>query len=443
MSGVGVDDVVQCVVNVLFLATLASKLAKAVKHCKGTRSNAPKNSVDQGDAKQKEVLATVILALFTGEMKTYGHAEASTYGWSANLVHLKKAEIPENIDRSVKSSALERTVRRIVGLKAKKGIWTVEELRAGLMAAYVPDKNGECMPRTRAAEAHGLTRETLYDYYKQHLEMFDKSTWAAQIKILQKANTGRKPYLDDNEVKFLLLKACAEKQQGDGVSVKRFCGYVREMLQAHAEAAEAIGDFVTARRYKSVKCSKTWAHEMLDKYADELGMSRRGRKTSKLSHNRASTNSEFLTHEMMEKIRKLYDDVLGPGMEPDASQVFNGDEVGFDPSGTWARVLSLKGDRVNAMVGTGEKAPFWATLFFISRADGQVVVPPTVVHQGVTGQNKQSSMIIGTGRHDRNGVLQTQYLPQGWNVHQTPSGYMDKLGFRHAMDYFISYCGLP
>jgi len=265
MSGVGVGDVVQSVVTVLFLANQASQLAKAVKHCKGTRSNSPKNSVDQGDANQKEALATVILALFTGEMKTYGHAEASTYGWSVNLVHLKKAEIPENIDRSVKSSALERTVRRIVGLKAKKGFWTVEELRAGLMAAYVPDE----------------------------------------------------------------------------------------------------------------------------------------------------------------------------------SQVFNGDEVGFDPSGTWARVLSLKGDRVNAMVGTGEKAPFWATLFFISRADGQVVVPPTVVHQGVTGQNKQSSMIIGTGRRDRDGALQTQYLPQGWNVHQTPSGYMDKLGFRHAMDYFISYCGLP
>ena len=49
---------------------------------------------------------------------------------------------------------------------------------------------------------------------------------------------------------------------------------------------------------------------------------------------------------MHKKIRAYYDEVLGKGVEPDADQVWNGDEVGFDPNGKWGKVLCFKGVRL-------------------------------------------------------------------------------------------------
>jgi len=60
---------------------------------------APQNDVSSVTQKQKEVLATVLIGLYTGTLKTYGHDEADRYGWSMNLVHLKRKELPIGLDR--------------------------------------------------------------------------------------------------------------------------------------------------------------------------------------------------------------------------------------------------------------------------------------------------------------------------------------------------------
>eukprot|EP00961_Rhodomonas_salina_P238023 3216822-Rhodomonas_salina.1 len=72
------------------------------------------------------------------------------------------------------------------------------------------------------------------------------------------------------------------------------------------------------------------------------------------------------------------------GLDPEPCAIYNGDEVGFNPSGNWARSLKfavsgpllavsvVRGlslfltlwDKSAHMIGTGEKAPFWASVLF-------------------------------------------------------------------------------
>jgi len=72
----------------------------------------------------------------------------------------------------------------------------------------------------------------------------------------------------------------------------------------------------------------------------------------------------------------------------------------------------------------GEHAPFWVTILFYTRADGQVFIPPTIVHQG-------SEWTSDMGMN----------LPDNWIVHSTPSGYMDRDGFTKTCKNFVRLSG--
>ena len=65
---------------------------------------------------------------------------------------------------------------------------------------------------------------------------------------------------------------------------------------------------------------------------------------------------------------------------------------------------------------TGERAPFWCTLLFFTRADGKCFMPPVVFHQ-----SKEYSQDL---HHN---------IPLDWTVHHTPSGYMDRDRYLEAM----------
>ena len=103
-------------------------------------------------------------------------------------------------------------------------------------------------------------------------------------------------------------------------------------------------------------------------------------KPSKISQGRAAANRPDLTAEMFSKIRSMYkqdheesDDDLEREVprlltaEPEASQVYDFDEVGFDPEGMIAAQMSYKNDtsRSNATVPS-EKAAFWVTVRLIA-----------------------------------------------------------------------------
>ena len=58
------------------------------------------------------------------------------------------------------------------------------------------------------------------------------------------------------------------------------------------------------------------------------------------------------------------------------------DELGLEPNGKlWTKVLARKGSGKVHRVVTGEHNPFWVTVFFWSRFDGSVDIPPCVIHK--------------------------------------------------------------
>jgi hypothetical protein len=73
----------------------------------------------------------------------------------------------------------------------------------------------------------------------------------------------------------------------------------------------------------------------------------------------------------------------------------------------------------------GERAPFWCTILFFTRGDGQCPIAPTVVHQAteVTADLFMS-------------------LPNNWVCHATPSGYMDRDGWFKTVTYFVTLPGV-
>ena len=114
-------------------------------------------------------------------------------------------------------------------------------------------------------------------------------------------------------------------------------------------------------------------------------------------------------------------------LQPRASQTWNCDDIGIDPNGKWHKVIcTYKYCMVDKIwkCQDGEHAPFWVTILFFSRADGQCFLPPCVVHQGAE--------------------LSADFLykiPADWIVHHSPSGYMDRDGWFKVIYMFSKLSG--
>ena len=71
-------------------------------------------------------------------------------------------------------------------------------------------------------------------------------------------------------------------------------------------------------------------------------------------------------------------------IQPRATQLWNFDEIGFDPNGKWRKVVCtykyFQGE-IMWKVQTGERAPLLCTLLVFTRADGQCFMTPVIVHQ--------------------------------------------------------------
>ena len=106
-------------------------------------------------------------------------------------------------------------------------------------------------------------------------------------------------------------------------------------------------------------------------------------------------------------------------IQPRSTQVWNCDEIRFDPNGKWHKVVCnyklFQGERM-WKVQTGERAPFWCTLLVLTRSDGKCFIPPIIFHQA-----KDYSQDI---HHN---------IPLNWTVHHTYSGYMDRDRWLKAM----------
>ena len=70
--------------------------------------------------------------------------------------------------------------------------------------------------------------------------------------------------------------------------------------------------------------------------------------------------------------------------QPRSTQVWNCDEVWFHPNEIWIKGIYtykfFQGKRMEK-VKTGERLPFWCTLFVFNRADGKCLMRPIIVNQ--------------------------------------------------------------
>ena len=67
--------------------------------------------------------------------------------------------------------------------------------------------------------------------------------------------------------------------------------------------------------------------------------------------------------------------------------------------------------------------PFWCTAIIFTHADGHFFISPVLVHQS----NNYTQYI----HHN---------IPNGWEFHNSPSGYMDYVGWLKPMDNLSSMC---
>ena len=97
-------------------------------------------------------------------------------------------------------------------------------------------------------------------------------------------------------------------------------------------------------------------------------------------------------------------------IQPRPTQVCNCDEIGFNPNGSWLRVVctyKLFTGKLIWKPQTGQIPPFWCTSIIFTRDDGQCFMPPIIFHQA---------------ENYTQGLQWNLY--SDWIVHNTPSVYM-------------------
>ena len=100
--------------------------------------------------------------------------------------------------------------------------------------------------------------------------------------------------------------------------------------------------------------------------------------------------------------------------EPPPHLLYGGDEMGVEPNGkSWTKVLARKCATMTHRIVTGEHNPFWMTLFFWVRFDGNTDIPPLIIHK--------AAQMRGDLAHG----IPTQ-PGKAWLVRASESGYLTK-----------------
>ena len=127
---------------------------------------------------------------------------------------------------------------------------------------------------------------------------------------------------------------------------------------------------------------------------------------------------------MFDKFEKVFEERHSQGFltsrRPEAHQCHNMDEIGFDSSGKWDKVIRFLWNNQRYTLGTGEKAPFWTTALVTTCANGQFPMPPVVIHQGKEGQLSEHLMMCASLENPDGPAtsLNSTYLPGNWIVYQ-------------------------
>ena len=207
-------------------------------------------------------------------------------------------------------------------------------------------------------------------------------------------DVGGRPALFLPDEESLLLETMAQRAEVGGGKGKRLQVSHCKRMAAEMAADSTLGE---AERVQlgNAKLSRQWLAD-----ARERERKRNGgedpyvdKKQAKLSQKRAASKKPGQNAAMFQQIQDKYDELGAAGKlvgcqradghyEAPAHLCYGGDEMGIEPNGKlYVPVLARKGAGKIHRVVTGEHNPFWVTLFFWSRFDGNVDIPPCVIHK--------------------------------------------------------------
>jgi hypothetical protein len=355
-------------------------------------------------------------------------------------------EMPDNINMGDKSSAFMRAFNDCSGGSCAMD-YTVEELREAISKNLLNDIKYDDIKRTYGVPKTSLKRhiQSIVVHFKcdnrKDLKKFstingNEALLLEHIESIELTRSGPKPFHTQIERDIMFSIADQKDRAGSGQSHKAIGDVSRELCVMKAEGMD--DDDPMKYKYENAKINKSWVLSNAKKITPT--MLKAGRKSARFSKNsvisqvRAAAASPARDAIMKSKIKKWYEELFAAGIlkteTPLPNQIVNGDEKGFAVNGGHPASFTLGRHKETRHfnIVTGERNPFWATLFFWIFADGTLPVPPTLVHEGGNDTSMPAKFLHG--------------LPDNWTIHCTQSGYMDKEGFRAVIDSLKRYGGV-
>eukprot|EP00734_Pompholyxophrys_sp_LG126_P000325 Pompholyxophrys_sp_v1_NODE_114_length_1891_cov_7.971678.p1 type:complete len:313 gc:universal NODE_114_length_1891_cov_7.971678:1309-371(-) len=268
-------------------------------------------------------------------------------------------KLPENLNDNIDSLSLTRAINELIGMR-RESVYTEKEWKFAILSVLKGT-----LSQTQASKQFGMPRRTIFDHCERLTKQYgDQLCSLIENDIVSRPKKGPTPYLSKDEEAVLVNKCAVAAQHGDGYNKVQLSLQGQQLCK---QLAENEASPVKRRKLEGAKCGDTWIKKLTKENGEFSFL-----KPNDLSQNRAAAKVSSHFDSLFAKIEKMYSLHRAAGIlktpNPEPSQIWNGDEVGFDPKGKWTRVLAHKNTKV-MRVTTGEKAPFWVSVFFFTRAD--------------------------------------------------------------------------
>ena len=351
--------------------------------------------------------------------------------------------LPKDTDDGKRFERLFNSLCRLPSQTTKKKAlcYTETELKKALKGNLLQDFSYK-----HCSIMFGIPQKTMQNYTKKLLTEFGvsnrkelvcyaKRTISNEIALetaidsVEKLKAGRLHLFKQVDVDMFFSIADLKNSKGENQSQELLRDEARRLCKRKADHMLEGAD---KDRYNNAIIGDSWIRRNKRRITSSLtgkgGAS--FRKNSAISAKRAEAANPALDVIMKDKIEAWYENFRNQGVNippegPHASQIWNGDEKGFSTNSEFPPSFSLGGPVRSFTTVNGEKSKFWTTMLYWIRGDGEIPVPPHIVHEGGTETTIPATFI--------------QYIPDDWSVCNTKSGYMDRPAFTHCMESLVNY----
>jgi hypothetical protein len=248
------------------------------------------------------------------------------------------AQLPPGLLNNATQLTLRRAANAVAGVKEKR-VYTQSEARAALGA--VTGLAAERLTYTEAAAKYGIRTRTLERFVSAlHAKRLAATPampalLAADVAAFEFVPTGAPPLLPPVESALVLAKAASGAEVGAGSGRKAVCEAARAVAQA--VAASLPPGSAAAQRLQHAVFSPGWHRRATSSAAAAELVTVKEVKASNLSQTRAAASATGLNAAMFAKFSAHDAELYAAGIlktpHPEADQVFDGDEVGRNPTG--------------------------------------------------------------------------------------------------------------